>query len=77
VVIKKFPKECNENSIKGLTNQLEVFALDTINIICGDYNDDNEKCKQIINQTPINNSTIIPLSPMWPFIKTFEGLPEV
>lgn len=43
---------CSERAVNKLNILLDYYAQDTVNLLCGDYTDDSDKCQTIIGRTP-------------------------
>ncbi|XP_054155170.1 uncharacterized protein LOC128953681 [Oppia nitens] len=68
------PNQCNSKAIDGHEKLLNAFALDTLKLLCSEYNEDNDKCDKIISQTGVSKLKVLPKSPIVPFIKILEEL---
>lgn len=61
-----------------LTSEIEVFldgyAVDVLNMFCGEYTEDSDKCSKIIGKTPKWNKKIPSKNFVLPLVDVFDSL---
>jgi len=68
--------KCNSKQIDALEGLLNSYALEVLNLLCGDYTEDSDKCDQIVHLTPKFKSKTLPQSPVSAFIDILDSLPQ-
>ena len=48
---------CTESNHDEIERLIDGYAIDTLNLICGDYSEDSDKCVKVLPKTPKKLST--------------------
>lgn len=68
-------KKCTSDAVSYVESLIDGYAQDALNLLCGDYTEESDKCGQIISKVPKHlkeskyKNFLIPLS------KVIQSLP--
>lgn len=76
VINKLQPDPCTDNDYTEFERLIDGFAIEILNLLCGEYTEDSDKCSALIKQTPKNKSRRKAKSMLLPMIDVLESLDQ-
>lgn len=68
------PPICTEDNLTEYERLIDGYAIEILNLLCGDHTEDSDKCEKIVKQTPAKlASQRKPKSLLPPFIRNLEN----
>ncbi len=66
---------CSSNKVSEIGDYIDRQAIETIKLLCGDYNENDEKCVSLIkNANKKGSSRSKYISPLIPMLEVIETL---
>ena len=68
---------CSETNVEEIERIIDGYAFDVLQLICGDYNEESDKCVVMLPKTPKRlPSQKRPKSILPPFINILDSAPQ-
>ena len=67
-------KKCKKSNALEFENLVDGYARDELNLICGDYTEESDKCEKIIDKTPKWTKPLPSTSFVNALVATFQSI---